>query len=102
MSLEPPRVHLADAPTLDQTLARMSDRPEAGDPLLIDAKALARLLAVSEATLARMKSAAKLPRPVELSRGCHRYRLAEIRAWVEAGCPARREWEARQVARSRA
>jgi hypothetical protein len=46
-----------------------------------------------------MKAARRLPAHVELSRGCHRWRREELAAWIEAGCPARREWEALRSAR---
>jgi predicted DNA-binding transcriptional regulator AlpA len=62
--------------------------------LLIDARSFAALMAVSLATFHRMKVAGKLPRPIELSAGCHRWRLAEVRDWIDAGCPCRKEWDA--------
>jgi predicted DNA-binding transcriptional regulator AlpA len=96
-----PDLAAALLPALEQVLARLADRPRA-EPLLVSARELAALLGVSAATLERMKAANKLPRAVELSGGCHRWRLAEVREWVLAGCPGRREWEARQQARARA
>lgn len=69
--------------------------------LLIDARTFAQLLAVSLATFNRMKAAGKLPKPIELSRGCHRWRLAEVRDWIDAGCPPIKEWQARRKADSR-
>jgi predicted DNA-binding transcriptional regulator AlpA len=59
--------------------------PPAG-PMLIDARRFAELLGVSMATFNRMKAAGKLPRPIVLSAGCHRWRLAEVRDWIEASC----------------
>lgn len=69
--------------------------PPAG-PLLIDARRFAELLGVSMATLNRMKAAGKLPKPIVLSAGCHRWRLSELRDWIDAGCPSVREWEVRR------
>ena len=66
-------------------------------PMLIGRRRFAELLAVSMATFARMRATNKLPRPIELSRGCHRWRLSEVRAWIEAGCPTIKEWEARNA-----
>jgi predicted DNA-binding transcriptional regulator AlpA len=86
-------------PTLEQVLARLAERLDAGggpEPLLVGGKELARLLEVSTATVERMKAAGKLPRPVLLAAGCHRWRLAEVREWVACGCPPRPEWEARR------
>jgi predicted DNA-binding transcriptional regulator AlpA len=65
-------------------------------PLLIDGRHFAGLLGVSLATFYRMKAAGKLPRQIELSRGCHRWRLADIRAWIDGGCPPIKEWEVRR------
>lgn len=75
----------------------ITDASTAG-PLLIDGRRFAELLGVSMATFHRMKAAGKLPRQIELSRGCHRWRLAEVRDWIDAGCPSVKEWEARRHA----
>ncbi len=70
----------------------------APDSLLIDANRFAELLAVSLATFYRMKASGRLPRHIELSRGCHCWNDAEVRDWIAAGCPAIKEWEARRRA----
>lgn len=88
MSPEPLRIHPTEAPALDPS-------PPRDDPLLIDRPFFAGLLSVSVPTLDRMRAAGKLPRHVALSRGCIRWRLDEVRDWVRAGCPPRKEWEAR-------
>jgi predicted DNA-binding transcriptional regulator AlpA len=89
------------------TVAELRDRPEAGErprptpaivPELIDADQLAALLNVHPATVYRMQSRGRLPAPLRLSRGCVRWRLGEIRDWLAAGAPPRREWEARRGA----
>jgi predicted DNA-binding transcriptional regulator AlpA len=64
--------------------------------LLIEASEFARLLSVSKATFARMKAAGRLPRHVQLSRGCHRWNAVEARDWINAGCPPVREFAARR------
>lgn len=66
------------------------DWNEAG--LLVTSDGLARLLQVSKRTLMRLRSSGKLPRPVQLGR-LVRWRTAEVREWVEAGCPALSIWE---------
>jgi predicted DNA-binding transcriptional regulator AlpA len=66
------------------------------DPTLIDGRRFAELLDVSAATFSRLKAAGRLPPHIALSRGCHRWRLADARSWIEAGCPAIKEWEARR------
>lgn len=60
--------------------------------LLLTSDGLARLLRVSKRTLGRLRSSGKLPRPVQFGR-LVRWRTAEVREWVEAGCPALAIWE---------
>ena len=54
--------------------------------LLLSARTLAKRLGVSVRTLWRLRSAGKLPTPVRLG-GVVRWRVADIDAWVAAGCP---------------
>lgn len=63
-------------------------------PLLVSARQAAALLGVSLRTLRAMDSAGKIPAPVRLSPGCVRWRVVELRAWTEAGCPDRDTWHA--------
>lgn len=67
------------------------------DPELIDAEQFGELLGVHISTINRRKATGKLPAHIELSSGCHRWRLPEVHAWIEAGCPNIREWEARNA-----
>lgn len=71
-------------------IASATEWNEAG--LLVTSDGLARLLQVSKRTLMRLRSAGKLPRPVHFGR-LVRWRTAEVREWVEAGCPALSFWE---------
>jgi predicted DNA-binding transcriptional regulator AlpA len=73
-----------------------NDRADSPGPrgLLIDARALAALVDLSERTIWRLHAAGKLPRPVVLGSST-RWRADEIAHWIEAGCPARAAWEAR-------
>jgi predicted DNA-binding transcriptional regulator AlpA len=64
-----------------------------GTPLAVSAKDLAKMLAVSIRQVWRLNSAGKLPRPVRLG-GSVRWRRDEIVAFVAAGCPDRKVWEA--------
>jgi predicted DNA-binding transcriptional regulator AlpA len=66
-------------------------------PLLLTARQAAELCGVSEATWWRLHAAAKCPAPVKIG-GSTRWRVAELRAWTEAGCPPRAEWQALQAA----
>ena len=74
--------------------------PPGPEPELVPAAAVAVMLSVSARTLWRMHAAGELPAPVKVG-GSTRWRLSEVRAWVEAGCPARRQWEAARKARGR-
>jgi predicted DNA-binding transcriptional regulator AlpA len=62
-------------------------------PLLVDMAGLSRLLARSEASLYRDDAAGRLPAGLKLG-ASKRWRYSEIVAWVEAGMPCRRTWEA--------
>lgn len=70
-----------------------------GVPLAITLSELAELLRVSHRHLERLEAAGKIgPRPIRFGRS-KRYLLdgtGGIRAWLAAGAPDRREWEARQ------
>jgi predicted DNA-binding transcriptional regulator AlpA len=68
-----------------------------GTPLLIDIHDLARLLDRSVASLYRDAAAGRLPDAVRLG-GSKRWRAAEITAWVAAGCPDNRTWQAHRRA----
>lgn len=57
-----------------------------GTPRLVNAEEVARLMDVSERTLWRLLSAGKVPPPVRIGRST-RWRLADIRSWIERGCP---------------
>jgi predicted DNA-binding transcriptional regulator AlpA len=61
-------------------------------PLLVDARELARLLGIGLRTLRSHDSAGRLPRPVRIG-GSVRWRVAEIRLWLDAGAPDRETWE---------
>jgi predicted DNA-binding transcriptional regulator AlpA len=68
------------------------------EPLLIDRRELARLLSVGVATLDRMRAAGRIPPPLTFSSGCVRWRLDEVRAWLDAGAPGAAVWAARRDA----
>jgi predicted DNA-binding transcriptional regulator AlpA len=59
--------------------------------MLLTAADLARELRLNIKTIRRMDMGGRLPEPVRLSRTV-RWRAAEVRAWVAAGCPPRDEW----------
>lgn len=60
--------------------------------LLIDVKTTAQLLNVSPRTLYRLDQLEAVPPPVRIAGRLIRWRLGEIIAWMDAGCPTRRSW----------
>jgi predicted DNA-binding transcriptional regulator AlpA len=70
------------------------------EPLLVNARELAKLLSVSVATVWRMLSAGKLPRPLRPTPGICRWKVDEIRRWVDSGMPALETWEMGAVQRN--
>jgi len=61
--------------------------------LLIDVDDLAKMMSVSKRTALRMDSSGKLPAPVRPCRN-RRWRVSELRDWVNFGCPPRVKWDA--------
>ena len=56
------------------------------EPQLINVDEFAGLLGISTRTLWRLRSAGKLPLPIQLG-GSVRWKLAEVKAGGDAGCP---------------
>ncbi len=50
---------------------------------------VAKMVAVSRRTISRLADAGKLPPPLRIG-GSLRWRLADVREWIAAGCPATR------------
>jgi predicted DNA-binding transcriptional regulator AlpA len=65
-----------------------------GASLLTDTRGVAGLTGRSEASVRRDDTACRMPRPIRLGRS-KRWRIAEVVAWIEAGCPDRATWEVR-------
>ena len=61
--------------------------------LLVDRKQAAKMAAVSLATWDRMNATGKTPRPIRFSHGCIRWRVCDLEAWVNAGCPNRQTFD---------
>jgi predicted DNA-binding transcriptional regulator AlpA len=55
--------------------------------LLTAVGGVAQLLGISVRSVWRLHSAHRIPEPIRLA-GNVRWRVAEIQAWVDAGCPA--------------
>jgi excisionase family DNA binding protein len=62
------------------------------EPLAVCTKELARLLAISVATLERWNNSGKLGPPGIKIGGRRLWPLAEVREWVNAGMPDRETW----------
>ena len=62
--------------------------------LLISARAAAEVCGTSLRTWRSWDAAGAIPRSVRIGRS-RRWRVEELRAWIDAGCPNRRAWESR-------
>jgi predicted DNA-binding transcriptional regulator AlpA len=69
-----------------------SPPPAHPDRLLVAAVDAAALCGVSRATWLRQHSAGRVPAPVRIGRRTL-WRLDELRAWIDAGCPDRDTWQ---------
>ena len=65
------------------------------NPQLINAKTLGRLLALSKRQIFRLNSCGKIPAPIRIG-GAVRWSAGEISAWLAAGAPDRKIFEAMQ------
>ena len=75
------------APNLDNTTQ--------ANALLLRASAAAAICSVSERTWRSWDAAGKIPQPIHVGRSTL-WRTEELRAWIAAGCPRRKEWELMQ------
>jgi prophage regulatory protein len=74
----------------DATIVR--HQPDAGAgaaiaPELLRSAEAARMLSIGTRTLWRWSRSGKMPRPIKIADGTVRFRTAELREWIEAGCP---------------
>ncbi|RIK77255.1 MAG: DNA-binding protein [Planctomycetota bacterium] len=60
---------------------------------LVTAEQAAAMCAVSLRTWRTWHSYGRVPRPVRIGRTL-RWRRDELNAWIAAGCPKQREWDA--------
>jgi predicted DNA-binding transcriptional regulator AlpA len=68
-------------------------------PILVNAADAGRLLGLSRATIFGLNSAGKIPRPLRPTGSDPRWSVAELRAWIDAGCPNRESWETQKAGR---
>ena len=71
----------------------------ATEPLVVDAKRLAKLLGKSLRTIRTLDAAGKLPVPLRIG-GSVMWRIEDINAWLAAGAPSRAQWVARMATRN--
>ena len=64
-------------------------------PLLLRTHEAAALCGKSQRTWRSWDAAGHIPQPIRIGRSTL-WRADELRAWVAAGCPQRREWETMQ------
>jgi predicted DNA-binding transcriptional regulator AlpA len=62
-----------------------SDAPQ---PLAVDADGFAQLANISRAMVHKLNASGRCPAPVRIGRLC-RWRVSDISAWLEQGCPPR-------------
>ena len=62
------------------------------EPMLVDVKALARILSTSVRSVWRLNSGGKLPRSVRVGRSV-RWDVEALHKWIEVGCPDRATFE---------
>ena len=79
------------------SVTTQEDRKRAGEQplLLLSAESLADRLGFSARTIWRLRSAGKLPPSLKIG-GSIRWRSQEIDAWIDAGCPDAKNWQARK------
>jgi len=53
---------------------------------LIDVDGTAAMLGVGARTIWRLRDAGRMPAPINIGK-CIRWRVADIAAWIQAGCP---------------
>jgi predicted DNA-binding transcriptional regulator AlpA len=93
------QLHASANAVSDVAEAIQPDGPTAKEPapLLTDINGLSRLLQRSVASLHRDDAAGRIPAGVKIG-SSKRWRVGEIAAWIEAGCPRRLEWNTRRDA----
>jgi excisionase family DNA binding protein len=80
------------------SLCHEGDGPEGIVSLTMHAASAAKLCGVSRATWYALAAAGRLPKPVRLGRRTL-WRVDELKAWIDAGCPPLHRWE--QIAKGR-
>ena len=61
-------------------------------PIVVPAKVASSLLSISRPQFAKLYASGKIPDPIRLGVRAPRWRIKELEAWVQAGCPDREHW----------
>lgn len=69
-------------------------------PLAVNATTAAVMLGLSRSQFFKLHASGKVPMPVRLGSRAPRWRVAELEAWLDAGCPDRRTWARARASRS--
>lgn len=77
----------------------MQTPPTANLPQMITVDDLADALGMSKRTVWRLLSCGRIPEPIRVG-GSTRWRLDEIRRWIDSGCPATNNVPAHSTNRS--
>jgi len=86
-------------------MSRREKRCPTVEPLLVNASEVARMLSISKTTLWRLRASGRLPRPIRIG-GSIRWKMTEIRSWIEVGGSDLREltrhpsWPRREISTS--
>lgn len=72
---------------IEQANHSAGDGMETDRPVLVNAGQFAKMLGISPRTLWRLLSAGQLIEPVRIG-GSTRWRIDEVRRWIEGGCQA--------------
>ncbi len=62
---------------------------------LLTVREVADWLQTSTRTVWRLVSASNLPQPLRLSKRTVRWRISDIRKWIESGCP--KDWQRKRI-----
>ena len=65
---------------------------------LITAKTLGEILSLSKRQIFRLNACARIPKPIRIG-GAVRWHTEEVTAWLAAGAPDRKMWEAMKEVR---
>ncbi len=71
-----------------------SSSPRTQPPLLLSGSEAASLLGLSRSAFYRLNLTGTVPRAIRFGR-LKKWSRSALVAWVDAGCPAREEWERR-------